>query len=143
MEHTLQNAPLNILLADDDEDEQYFFEIAFKESPIGTNLNTVYDGVYLMEYLNQHLESLPDVIFLDINMPRKSGLECLIEIKSNEKLKLIPIVVYSSCDSADNIVAYYEHGACSFLQKGHYTELIQCIQNVLNIGEIIHQPILS
>lgn len=120
----------NVLLADDDADERYFFEEAIKELPVATNFKTVNDGVYLMALLNQHSWILPDIIFLDINMPRKNGLECLAEIRRNERLKLIPIVVYSICGNEENISAYYRHGASSFLQKGKYAELIKYIDGL-------------
>lgn len=131
MEHPLPNRSLNILLADDDADERYFFEVAVKESDFATNFRAVNDGIYLMEYLRHHLKSLPDILFLDLNMPRKNGMECLDEIKSDEKLKGIPVVMYSSCGNDDNKCTYCQHGASSFLQKGKYSEVIQSIHKVL------------
>ena len=60
-----QNAPLNILLADDDTDDRFFFDKALKEIPIATHLTTVHDGEQLMNYLSENSEHLPDVLFLD------------------------------------------------------------------------------
>src|ERR1035438_9176072 len=107
MEHVLKSPILNILLADDDADERYFFEIVLKELPIATNLKTVPDGERLMEYLSQNLDNLPDVLFLDIIMPRKNGIECLTEIMSNEKLKRIPVIMYSNSVGDDYITKCY------------------------------------
>ena len=84
-------APFNILLADDDIDDRFFFSKALKEIPISTNLTTVHDGEELMHYLEKNSKSLPNILFLDLSMPRKTGFECLYEIKDNEKFKDIPI----------------------------------------------------
>ena len=91
-----QHAPLNILLADDDMDDRSFFEKAMKEVAISTNLTTVNDGEHLMKYLADNSEQLPNILFLDLNMPRKNGFECLVEIRENEKLKDLSVVIFST-----------------------------------------------
>ena len=91
-----QHAPLNILLADDDKDDRSFFEKALKEVSISTNLITVNDGEHLMKYLADNSEQLPNVLFLDLNMPRKNGFECIVEIRENEKLKDLSVVIFST-----------------------------------------------
>ena len=133
MEHVLQNQIPNILLADDDADERYFFEIGLKELPIVTNLKTVPDGMRLMEYLSQNSDNLPDVLFLDIIMPRKNGIECLTEIMSNEKLKRIPVIMYSNSVGDDYVIKCYQYGATYFLKKGNYSELTESIDKLLAI----------
>ena len=118
-----QQIPLNILLADDDIDDRIFFDKALKEIDITTRLTTVNDGEQLMEYLYTRLENLPDVIFLDLSMPRKSGFECLAELKENIKFDEIPIVVFSTSFSKDlnyelslmNIL--FKIGAADFIRK--------------------------
>ena len=72
-----------ITLADDDEDDRMFFTDAFDELKINTVVNTVNDGVALMNFLNDPESILPNIIFLDLNMPLKSGIECLKEIKND------------------------------------------------------------
>ena len=134
MEHVLQNPIPNILLADDDEDERYFFEAALKDLPIVTNLVSVTDGVRLMEYLAKNTDNLPDVLFLDIIMPRKTGMECLKEIMSNEKLKGIPVIMYSNSVGQDYVIDCYKYGANYFLQKGNYAELTESIGKLLGIS---------
>jgi CheY-like chemotaxis protein len=89
------NNPLNILYAEDDADDRSFFEKALKEIPIATQLKTVCDGEELMNYLAERYEYLPDVLFLDLSMPRKTGFECLDEIKEDKKLKKIPVVIFT------------------------------------------------
>src|SRR5450759_3766148 len=87
---------LNILLADDDTDDCFFFDKALRETPIATHLTIVHDGEQLMDYLSKNSEHLPDVLFLDLSMPRKTGFECLSEIKENKKLKDLPVVMFST-----------------------------------------------
>ena len=91
-----QNTPLNILLADDDMDDRIFFDNALKEIPIATTLKTVSNGEQLMEWLFEKVTDLPDVLFLDLSMPRKTGFECLAEIKENEKLKALPVIMFTT-----------------------------------------------
>ena len=96
MNLTSQPAPLTILLADDDIDDRSFFDKALREIPILTQLTSVSDGEKLMKYLSVNSKNLPDVLFLDLSMPRKTGFECLTEIKEDEKLKDIPVVVFTT-----------------------------------------------
>ena len=86
----------SILLADDDKDDCMFFKEALQELELSTQLTTVYDGTQLMQYLTENTDQLPDVIFLDLNMPRKNGFTCLEEIMRNEKLKSLPVIMFST-----------------------------------------------
>ena len=87
---------LNIILADDDKDDCAFFKKALLEIPIATHLAIVHDGEHLMKYLFKNINNLPDILFLDLSMPRKTGFECLAEIKENEQLKEIPVYVFTT-----------------------------------------------
>ena len=122
-----------IVLADDDLDEQFLFEKAIKGLPVATNVKIVSDGKELMEYLLQTRVNPPDVIFLDIMMPCKNGIECLQEIKSHIRLKEIPVIMYSNSVSEDYITKAYEYGASWFLPKGEYFELAESISRLLAI----------
>ncbi len=93
---TMSAKQVNILLADDDTDDRSFFEKALQEIPFDTHFNTVNNGEQLMVYLAENADNLPDVIFLDLSMPRKTGFECLMEIKEDEKLKDISVVMFST-----------------------------------------------
>ncbi|MFT5382748.1 MAG: CheY-like chemotaxis protein [Saprospiraceae bacterium] len=132
------DAPLHILFADDDVDDRFFFERALREIPIENKLTTVRDGEQLMDYLSGDLEQLPDVIFLDLSMPRKSGFECLEEIRENEKLKDMPIVMLSTSYTSDTnyeqsiIAILYKMGAQDFIRKpGEFAKLKQEIHDAL------------
>ena len=89
----MENITFRILLADDDEGDRLLFKEAFEELKIKHTVQTVNNGMQLMEYLTKKNAILPHLIFLDLNMPRKNGLECLKEIRSNDTFKKISIAV--------------------------------------------------
>jgi CheY-like chemotaxis protein len=128
----------HIILADDDIDDRFFFEKALKEIPIPNRLTTVRDGEELMNYLHANPNQLPDVLFLDLSMPRKTGFECLTEIKEDEKLKHIPVIMLSTSFPRDNkyeqniINMLYTIGAMDYIRKpGDYQKLKEVIQTAL------------
>ncbi len=123
---------LSILLADDDIDDCHFFKEALEALPITTQLSTVHDGDELMNYLIEHNEHLPHVLFLDINMPRKNGFECLSEIKQDENLKDLPVVMFSTSGSQDKISVLFKTGADVYIRKPrNFAQLVQVIQHSL------------
>ena len=101
----MKEGSFNVLLVDDDKDDCLFFKEALDELPINVNLTTVYDGDQMINLLKKN-ELYPSVIFLDLNMPRKNGMECLMEIKSNaefeiNKMNKIPIVLFSTSNDKE------------------------------------------
>lgn len=131
-------ALLNILLADDDMDDRSFFDKALKEIPIASQLITVNNGEQLMEYLIDHSGQLPDVLFLDLSMPRKTGFECLSEIKENKKLKALTIIMFTTSytkdfDLEDNLRnTLIRMGATDYIRKpAGFEELKMVIQQAL------------
>ncbi|MFD2907588.1 response regulator [Flavobacterium ardleyense] len=127
---------INILLADDDIDDCLFFQDALEDLLIQNNLVTVSDGVQLMSYLEDHITNPPDVLFLDLNMPCKSGHECLLEIKCNDSLKEIPIVIFSTSQNADVVSTLYENGAHYYIRKpGDFNILKKVIGEALFLLE--------
>ncbi len=90
----MDNNCLDVLLADDDADDCMFFEDALKELPVKYTLKTVNDVVQLMHVLATYTSSLPDILFLDLNMPCKNGFECLEEIRKTERLKNLTVAIY-------------------------------------------------
>lgn len=123
--------PINILLADDDMDDRYFFGRVLKRLPIHTHLVTVDNGEKLMTWLAENAEKLPDVLFLDLNMPRKNGVECLSEIKESEKLKQLPVIIYSTHMHADDAAILYRKGAHYYIGKTDTIELAEILQRML------------
>jgi CheY-like chemotaxis protein len=126
---------LNILLADDDNDDCAFFEAALTALNLETQLKTVNDGEALMTYLSKNIHQLPDVLFLDLNMPRKNGFECLTELKENIQLKDIPIVIFSTSFPKAIIDKVFKMGANLYIRKpGDFAQLKQVIHNALPIA---------
>lgn len=130
--------PLNILLADDDMDDRIFFEKALADMPLLTNLNMVNNGDQLMEYLLDRSSRLPDVLFLDLSMPRKTGFECLSEIKENESLKALTVVMLTTSytrgfDLEENLKATLTRmGAHAYIRKPpDFNELKAVLQNCI------------
>jgi len=124
------------MLADDDEDDCIFFREVLKELPVLTELTTVSSGEQLMQLLSKSESGFPDVLFLDLNMPRKSGIECLSEIKHNEKLKHIPVIIYSTSLDLNVANLLYENGADYYVRKlGDYSKLRKVIHKALTMAD--------
>ena len=142
---------VNILLADDDIDDCMFFQEALDELQLQTKLTTVHDGERLLQRLT-NLPCLPDrqaagrhgnsdqlfdVLFLDLNMPRKNGFACLTEIKSNPKLKALPVIILST--SFDHKIAdlLYKNGAQHYICKpADFSQLKKVIGQALALVAI-------
>ncbi len=123
----MQTDYIHIILADDDEDDRLFFTDAFSELKINTKVNTYNDGVELMNYLNSDDAILPQVLFLDLNMPKKNGIECLHEIKSNSKFEDIAIAIYSTSSSEEHIEETFVNGANIYIKKPNDFEALKKI----------------
>ena len=140
MTQAQQNTSINILLADDDNDDRAFFNNALKELPLSTHLTTVNDGEQLMNYLSKNSEKLPDILFLDLNMPRKNGFECLCEIRENKNLDGISVVILSTSFPQDKnyelgmISNLFNLGARVFIRKpGDFEHLKQTILHAITM----------
>lgn len=120
---------LKIVLADDDADDRLFFEEAFEELKIKSIVSTFNDGDVLMDFLNKEESNLPDLLFLDLNMPRKSGMECLEEIKANPKFNSIAIAIYSTSASDEDVEKTFIKGANIYIKKPNDFEILK---NVLS-----------
>lgn len=130
---------INICLADDDEDDRLFFTDAFDELKINTKVSTFNDGVALMNYLNNEDSVLPSVLFLDLNMPKKNGVECLLEIKKNEKLSDIAIAIYSTSSSEEHIEETFINGANIYIKKPNdFEDLKKILAEVVTINWQYH-----
>jgi len=113
----MKNGLMHILLADDDEDDRLFFREAFEKIKINTRVETVNDGVELMDYLTRPDIILPHILFLDLNMPLKNGMACLRELKRIDHLKDIAVVIYSTSASDEDIEETFVQGANVYLKK--------------------------
>ena len=126
---------LHILLADDDEDDRLIFKDAINEVKVKTKVTMVNDGVQLMEYLQETEDDLPHIVFLDLNMPRKGGIECLKEIRSDARLKDLSIAIYSTSASEDDIEDTFIKGANIYIKKPNdFTTLVKVLSEVITIN---------
>lgn len=125
---------LNILLADDDTDDCIFFREAVEEFSLFKSLTAVHDGEQLMLLLANETSELPDVLFLDLNMPRKNGFECLFEIKLNTNLKKLPVIMFSTSFEQEVVNMLYKNGAQYFIRKpSEFSQFKKIIQQTLTL----------
>jgi len=130
---------IHIILADDDEDDRLLFTDAFSELRINTKVNTFNDGVELMDYLNSPDAVLPNVLFLDLNMPKKNGIECLYEIKQNNKFSDIAIAIFSTSSSEEHIEETFVQGANIYIKKpSDFATLKKVLSDVVTINWQYH-----
>jgi CheY-like chemotaxis protein len=115
----IQKVPdnLRLLLADDDEDDCIFFKEALEELGVVASVAMVGDGVELMQYLEENHHHLPHILYLDLNMPRKNGYECLAEIRENQILANLGVVIYSTSLDKKSAERLYEQGASYYIRK--------------------------
>lgn len=130
---------IHIILADDDEDDRLFFTDAFDELKISTKVQTCNDGVELMNYLNKEDSILPNVLFLDLNMPMKNGIECLHEIKADKRFDDIVIAIYSTSSSEEHIEETFICGANIYIKKpSDFNELKRVLSYVVTLNWQYH-----
>ena len=123
---------LIILLADDDKDDQLYFARALKRIEIPTTLEIVDDGEALMNYFSHDRDVFPDILFLDVNMPRKNGMECMTQIMANTKIKKFPIIIYSTSFNGAVADIFYKNGAQYYLRKNDFSELVAYLKFILD-----------
>lgn len=128
-----------IFLADDDADDCMLFEDALREVSTSTELTTANDGVELINLMEAAVLPPPDVIFLDLNMPRKNGFECLEQIRRTKAWEDIPVVIFSTSGQEEMVRKVHERGASYFIRKpGSFLKLKQAIKQILEIDWTKH-----
>ncbi len=133
------NTKMYILLADDDEDDRNFFLEAISDLKIENDLTLFKDGIELLDYLLKPDAKMPHILFLDLNMPKKSGIECLKEIRSNQKYKDITIAIYSTSSSEKDIEDTFVGGANIYINKPtDFTQLKKVLAEVVNMNFQYH-----
>ena len=124
---------MTILYADDDVDDRELLTEAFQKIDPSISCRTVSDGREAIETLNQ-ITYLPDFIFLDINMPIMDGKDCLVELKKDSRLKVIPVIIFSTTIDQDEINRCYRLGASSYLKKPNsFEELCSSLRMFINM----------
>jgi CheY-like chemotaxis protein len=129
---------LTVLMAEDDPDDLVLLREAFDENSFEGVIKSVSDGVELLNYLrnkgrysDRDLFPKPDLILLDLNMPKKDGREALAEIKADPELRFLPVVVLTTSNSHEDIIQSYSIGANSFIIKPTtFKALVKIVKNL-------------
>ncbi len=139
-----EQAQMHILLADDDQDDRSFFEEAIKELKMNHKLSIFRDGIELMDYLEHPDSDEAHILFLDLNMPCKTGLDCLEEIRKNTLLKNLSIAIYSSSSAEKDIEQAFVGGANVYIKKpSDFEKLKKVIKDVTSVNWQYHTSGLS
>jgi CheY-like chemotaxis protein len=132
---------LNVLLVDDDEADRIVFTEAFEELKANTVIRTVNNGMELIDYLSNKENPVPHIIFLDLNMPRKNGIECLKELRGNREFKEISIAIYSTSASENDIKETFLQGANVYIKKpSDFNVLKKILARVISSAAVYKDP---
>lgn len=129
--------PIEVLLVEDNPGDAELTRIALEDSKISVNLNVVEDGVEAMAFLRKQDKynnvPHPDIVLLDLNLPRKDGREVLAEIKTDDYLKRIPVVVLTTSQAEEDILKAYNLAANCYITKpvdfDQFVRIVQSIEN--------------
>jgi two-component system response regulator len=129
--------PVEILLVDDNPADVTLTQEAFQDAKLCNNLSVVNNGVEALDFLRKQgrytSAPTPDFILLDLNMPRKDGREVLAEIKADDKLKFIPVVIMTvSKDDKDILESYRLHANCIITKPVKFTEFVEIVRTLEN-----------
>lgn len=129
--------PIQVLLVEDNPGDVQLTRIALEDSKISVNLSVVEDGVEAMAFLRKQEKYAdvphPDIVLLDLNLPKKDGREVLAEIKTDEYLKRIPVVVLTTSQAEEDIVRAYDLAANCYIAKpvdfDQFVRIVKSIEN--------------
>ncbi|MFN6563927.1 MAG: response regulator [Nostoc sp. ChiSLP01] len=129
--------PIEVLLVEDNPGDAQLTRIALEDSKISIHLNVVEDGVEAMAFLRKqekYVEAAhPDIVLLDLNLPKKDGREVLAEIKADENLKRIPVVVLTTSQAEEDILKAYNLSANCYITKpvdfDQFVKIVKSIEN--------------
>lgn len=127
--------PINILLVEDNEGDILLTAEALEEAKISNSLTVIRDGASVLLYLKEVAEkspsALPDLILLDINLPKKNGHEVLMDVKSNKLLKHIPIIMLTTSSSEMDILkSYQEHANCYLIKPVEVSDFLKIVEKI-------------
>lgn len=132
---TAVGRPAEVLLVEDSPGDVRLTREALKEGKVRNNLSVVSDGVEAMEFLRREGKykdaPRPDIVLLDLNMPRKDGREVLAEMKSDEQLKRIPVVILTTSEAEQDILRTYDlHANCYLTKPVDLEQFISIVKSV-------------
>jgi CheY-like chemotaxis protein len=142
---TTNAKPINIYLAEDDTEDMALFAQALEESELSVEFRHFESGMHLLECLNTSECPLPDIIFLDLRMPMKSGKECLREIRANKKFNHVPVIIFTCTTYLDDIKETFQFGANLYVPKSVFIKnqsqaITMILQTVLNPSSLSPTP---
>ena len=131
------STPIEILLVEDNPGDVRLTQEALKEGKILNNLNIAKDGVEAISFLRRKGEyentARPDLILLDLNLPKKDGREVLLEIKEDEELRRIPVVVLTTSKAEEDIIRTYNcHANCYITKPVDFDQFINVVKSIEN-----------
>jgi CheY-like chemotaxis protein len=132
----------SVLLADDDADDRMIFLEAFRELKLDVEVNTVRNGRETIDFL-KHADRLPDILFLDLNMPVMNGKECLKVIKKDPRYENICIAIYSTSSNEEDIEETLVLGAHVYVKKpSDFEQLKQILYKIISFNAHCQEPYL-
>lgn len=137
---------LRILLAEDNEEDVFIFKEAFADSPYRCDIQVVRDGAQAVACLRReppYAEALrPDIVVLDINMPVKNGLDALRDIRSDRAISALPVIIFTTSASADDVMLAYRYGASSYIVKPtNYESMQEIVASIcMYWGNVVRLP---
>ena len=128
-------SPIEVLLVEDSEADATMVEETLLDSKLRMNLNVAHDGVEAMHYLRREgtyqSQRIPDLIILDLNLPKKDGREVLAEIKEDDQIKQIPVVVLTTSSAEEDIVRSYKlHANCYITKPLDFDQFARIVANI-------------
>jgi len=129
--------PIEILLVEDSPADILITREAFVEARLLNDIHVVEDGVQALEFLRRQgayaSAPRPDLILLDLNLPRKSGREVLAEIKADESLKVIPVIILTTSNAHEDILQAYDlHANCYVVKPVGFENFLKAVQSIRN-----------
>lgn len=127
--------PVRLLMAEDDREDQMLVKKAFEKSRVANGIEIVENGEELMDYLHQRDKyagaKMPDILLLDLNMPKKDGREALEEIKQDPALRHIPVIVLTTSSADEDILRSYDLGVNSYIEKPvTFQKLVEVVETL-------------
>lgn len=124
----------NVALVDDDEDDRFLFSEAFEELKVATELLLFKNGQEFIDSLENGLQHIPQLIFLDLNMPLMNGMECLKYLRQNTLFKDIFVAIYSTSSSEEDMEETFLNGANIYIKKPHnFSTLTKVIDRAVRV----------
>ncbi|MFN3851303.1 MAG: response regulator [Spirosomataceae bacterium] len=122
----------HILIADDDEDDFFLVKSALEDNGFEGKIDFVENGIELLNFLKKNTGNLPDLVLLDLNMPKKDGREVLVELRQVPALAMIPVIVFTTSKAPEDIKTCYANGANCYISKpSSFDDLVVLLDKIL------------